>query len=1252
MKQFRFLFLLLPVIFLSLNVKASKETLTKGWNAFNSNKRDEAITLFQQAANDADTKADANLALSFVWWSLEKDDKSFAAFSEFFKSSDNPYPYLYALWTTPAVFNGYGKKDDAHLKFLAAILNDNKANGTLKAMAHSMLGKHYESIGNFKKAQDEYKAIGTVENWAVLGTFDNTSGSGFGKDFGALEHPKEDAVFKNKVDADVKWITPPYVRNDRWFDFDNYFVISNSIMYAQTFLESDADQEVFMRSGNSGSLKIWVNDKLVTDVSEERNCDMDIYINNVKLNKGYNRILVQIGESETDNANFMIRITDKDGNPISGLRSVATMQPYTKAKEYTVTNSPLFAEEFFETKAKSEPASLLNQLLLAETFMRNDKVYEARKALKKAGELAPESSFLGVRMIEAYARDKNVTDLTKQYEKIKADDPDYMYSIKGLMDEADDKENYDEEETLLAKYKKLYGEDEYSDLRTLGLLAKRNKADEVVSMTQKLYDKYPDNFELMSIVYSIERNTSKNLNKANQILKAYLKNNYSDKVIVTIASNCFDLGNKDEAIKLYNQRVQNFPYAISYYTDLSDLYYGAQDYNNALSWANKALDLCPYVGGYWSRVGKIYQAMNRDADAKDAFRKAIYYTPTNYDARKQLRKLEGKKDLFENFDKTDAYELYKNAPKAEDYPDDNSVILLNETQRVVYPEGATEEHSEILVKVFNQGGIDTWKEYYIGFNGYRQRLIIDKAEVLKKDGNKVQAEKDDADIVFTNLEAGDAIHLSYRIENYNTGKLAQHFWEQFNFNFSYPVKISRYSILIPAKKEFKYQVLNSPIKEKVTDFEDMKMYVWEMKDQPAIKPEPQMPPLADVGAILDISTLPDWKYVSNWYSDLSTSLAKQDFVIKETVADLFKDKKGLTEMQKAKMIYEYIEANVSYSNVPFMHGPIIPQKASRTLNTKLGDCKDVSTLFVAMCKEAGLKANLILVDTRDNGDKHLNLPSIDFNHCIAELTSGGKNYYIELTDQKLSFGSMPKEDLNANALFIPRDNDTASSHLMKLGNVNRPRNQIIRQTDLKFDNNDIIFTRNTVKTGVLASGVRNDFADEGKDRQEKEMTQAVAGDFTNPVKLINLSFKDLKSLSDTAEYSYSFQVKNELNEVVGIKIFRIPWSEGVRSSDFLSLETRKYPFLMWRMQSAESFKETINIDLPAGKVLAEQPKSVNISSDFADYSLTYNTSTAGKIKATREIKFKKDIVTPEEYGKFRDFYNQVASADSKQIGFK
>ena len=126
-------------------------------------------------------------------------------------------------------------------------------------------------------------------------------------------------------------------------------------------------------------------------------------------------------------------------------------------------------------------------------------------------------------------------------------------------------------------------------------------------------------------------------------------------------------------------------------------------------------------------------------------------------------------------------------------------------------------------------------------------------------------------------------------------------------------------------------------------------------------------------------------------------------------------------MQKAKLIYNYIEENFNYSDVSFLHSALTPQRASRTLNSRLGDCKDLATLFVSMSREAGLDANLVLVDTRDEGDNNLDLPTIGFNHCIAQLHTGNKNYFVELTDNSLPFGAMSPKLINANGLLIPKD---------------------------------------------------------------------------------------------------------------------------------------------------------------------------------------------------------------------------------------
>ena len=52
------------------------------------------------------------------------------------------------------------KKNEEKVKFLKRLTDESKTNGTIHAMAHSMLGKHYETVGDFKKA--EHDLLGTA----------------------------------------------------------------------------------------------------------------------------------------------------------------------------------------------------------------------------------------------------------------------------------------------------------------------------------------------------------------------------------------------------------------------------------------------------------------------------------------------------------------------------------------------------------------------------------------------------------------------------------------------------------------------------------------------------------------------------------------------------------------------------------------------------------------------------------------------------------------------------------------------------------------------------------------------------------------------------------------------------------------------------------------------------------------------------------------------------------------------------------
>ena len=1253
MKNFKTIFLLL-VLCLSTKINfATSDDLKKAWEAFASNNRTEATNLFKQAVKDPASKAEANLALSLMSRDNGNGDDALKYFMEFYKTSENPYPYTFALWTTTCVNTNYSKKSKEQVAFLKMVAADPKANACMQDLANSMLGYHFQKSNDFKMSNEYFKKINIVDFCQAVGQFENVSGSGFNKDFGVLGNATSSAVFKNDVGADVKWFNVKYIRNDRWFDFAYNFNSDDAVCYAQSFANSPSDQEVILRAGASGAIKIWVNDKLVSSIVEEQNTDLDVYGYKVKLNKGYNRILVQVGKSELSRSNFMVRLFDLNEKMLTGITYATEAQPYTKETAYEVKEVPFFADVFFTEKLKAEPKNILYLMMLGEIHLRNDKAYEARKAFTQAAALAPQCTYIKERLIECYSRDDNATLMTKAVESIKTNDPESYYAIREFYDDAIEKEDYDEAEKVLNKLVKNYGESLITDALNLDIYVKRKKFDNIVSVGKELYDKYPDNWEIVNLKYTIETSVNKDYKKANDILVKYLKTNNNETASNTLASNYFKDGSVQKGIDIYLKRTEDYPYATGYYENVADLYFSAQEYTTAEKWLKLVLEICPYNGYYWNQLGKVYEAMNKTEDAKMAFAKCIYYSPTNYEAHRLLRKMQEKKDLFDYFPETDVNKLYTNSANAKDFPEDNSIILLNEMQRIVYPEGATEQKTDILVKIFNQAGIDAWKEYSIGYNGYTQRLVVEKAEVMKPDGNKVKAESNDNQLVFTSLEIGDAIHVTYRIEDYTYGQLAAHFTDRFNLNFSLPVGLCKYSLIVPEAKKFSYKVMNSDLQPTISSPEDgYKLYSFEKGNMPGLKSEPYMPTLDDVGMVIDISSIPDWKFISNWYADLANTKAKSDFEIKEAVADVFKDKpKTLSELQKAKLIYEYIEKNVSYSNVSFLHGAFIPQKASRTLNTKLGDCKDVSTLFVAMCREVGVAANLVLVSTRDNGDNYLVQPNVGFNHCIAHLMADGKEYFIELTDNKLSFSTVGNSLMNTPILQIPTETKTVSGNLEKLQTKNRIANNISRKAAISFNNNDLAVTRSTVRTGVFADGTRYDYAELGKTEQMKTMNQTIGSDFTTPVKLTELTFSDLSTLSDTVTYKVAFTVSNALMDVAGMKIIKLPWSDSYSSLDFLTLEKRSFPFNVWSFSSIENATEELTIEVPKGKLLVEMPKTVSINTPMVSYSLNFKMAGA-KLVATRSLKFNKEVVTPEEYNAFKETFTKISEADSKQVAFK
>ena len=1231
-----------------LQTKA-QSNLEKGYQAFLNNKRNEAKTFLSQANGDPGSKAEASLLLSVLAGNDGNEKEAFARFEDFFQSAENPYPYLFSLWSTESVFGTSAKKTPAKLAFFNRLLADPKMNGTLKAMTYGAMGEHFMACNLPDKAREHFNKIGTVDAWSLVGEFENISESGFDKPFSPITKPEPDALFTNKNGAKVNWFPMKGNRPDKWVDFTYHFFAENSVLFAQSFVTSPADQEAIIRTGTSGSLKCWVNDGLVLSESEERNNDLDTYQARIRLNKGVNRILIEVGASEINRSNFMLRLTDGEANPLQGLTYSSVYQGYTKSGQNALPpRIPVFAETYFEDKIANGKGGVIDHLMLANAYLRNDKGYEARRILAAAQKLAPQCSYLRIKQIEAYNRSGNETEAKITLEWLKENDADNLLSLNLLLEEEVEKERYEAAQVIIDKIEKLYGPSEEVLIKRIALAAKEGKQDLLVRQIEGAYSLYPDNYAFVALKVDLEQTMNKSTSKAITILKKFLKTNYNNEAQKLLSDLYFGAGQASQGVEAYKSIILRSPWASNHLMNMGKYYFGTRDYAKALDYYKQCVEIAPDIYYFWSAMAQVYKEMGNDAQARTYYQKALELNPTDFEAREQLRKIQSKPLAFEYFTKTDVYDIIRKSQGSSAFPDENSLVLLDEVQKVVYAGGVSEEKRIFVVKILKPDAIDRWKQYYVEHFAMQQ-YDVEKAEVVKANGSKIEGNSNGDEIVFSNLEVGDAVHVTYRLKSYNTGKLAGHFWETFHFNYFMPSLTTRYSLLIDRSIAFRHRFSKENLESVKTTKDEFDLYTWQKDNQTSLPYEERMPELSDIGNSLHISSLPDWTFVSNWYNDLAASKSKTDPEVKEAVEQLFAGKTGLSEMEKARMIYAYIVGNIKYISVAFLQSGLIPQKASQVLNTRLGDCKDVSTLFVAMCKEVGIQADLVLIATRNQGKHQMLLPTIDFNHCIARLSSGGKTYFIELTSDKLPFNSFYDNLKNASSLVIYPEGNGKKSDLELLNPPTRNQNTVSRTTSLKFDNETVLVEKVNYKTGVFAANMRETFRDMGQQDQQKEMQRAIAGDFNQTI-LTALRFEDLQGVSDTVRYRYSFKAPDAATKIGGLQLLPLPWSEKARATDFTLADDRTFPIDLWPVES-DGEEEILTVSLPAGMVLAESPKNVSLSTPMANYSLTY-TQAKDKLTIVRKFRYLKDLIEVAEIKAFDSFYRAVVSADNRQLAFK
>ncbi len=1230
------------------NLSFAQNHYQKGWEYLNNADVENAIGSFEKALKEKTTKAQAQLTLTLLYDGLGRAKDASVLFNNFYDNSTDPSAELFALWFEDGVVGQPNKHKPFQFDLMKKIEKDERLKDKFEEIIKYRLSFHYRIANNFEQYNQYDQNISSIKKWSLVGPFDNVMNSGFNKDFGVLQNPKTGKSFTSRYGADIQWFTPEQNTLNGYFFKTYHFSSFNSIIYAQSFVESSIEQDVLLKIGYSGSLKVWLNDSLAYTEQERRRTEIDYFQIKCHLNKGYNRVLVQLGDYEEDFPSFFLRFTDLSHKNMS-LPAKTEYQAYMKNKG-SFTHTPFFAIDALQKKYDKN--DILSKLLLIKTYLRAHDLYAAEEILSNLYENYPKNYLILRQLITFYAESSNSTEQNKTYQIYKELYPNDFDILANDLKEASDKADKIKVREITSLFKTKYP---YADLNNgLGeiiILGLEENLNEGLIKLDQLIQKYPDNSDLMLTKYNVQKSLVPDPLKSNEILENFLKNNYNYYITETLRENYISQGRIDDAIKTL-ESAEKFSSEPLLDKKIIGIYSRKRDYDKAISVALKLMEKSPSDYENLADLATLHKMNGNNEKAIVYYKEALRFFPFAFDYNDKIRELNGLRPTFDIVKGIDPNELISNYEK--EFVSKTRFaydIVVDKKSLVIFKTRATGMRWSYIIRINQESAIEQWQKISLAPEN-NNTIQVHEAKTIKKNGNKIDAERNGDEAVFTNLEVGDYIYVDFTQKQVSGSKSSLFVYDHFRLNAYSPIYKREYTVFAEDGVNLKDTVINGSYKPELQKIDGFNVRSWKINSPEPLKKESYALPISDIGASVHINLGYTWHDIAQWYSDLSEKQAQPDFTIRSIAKSLF-DGKNYTDEQKAKIIYDFVCKNIQYSSIDFRQGSYIPQKASTVYHTRLGDCKDVSTLYASIARVAGLDVNLVLVNTRDNGQKNVVLPSLNFNHCIVKINLKSGSNFLELTDTDLPYGHLYFSHNGASILEIPNKHIPENIRLSSLRLNDGYVNTIIKAGDIKVNaNNSINVKTHVIKTGNQAGNSISSYYYSDDEKRKEDIKKEVSGNFTTPFRLNNVNFDKLQPRVDSASYTYDYVVENEIKKVGSFKTLKIPFSDLIAKLDIFDEGQRIFDFDYNYYENVDFYEESFNINLDNPLNFLEVADNVHLTFKGNKYDLIFTKVNNMQLKVTRNYRSERENINAKDFDEFKAFLTKVVEAENTSLVLK
>ncbi len=383
--------------------------------------------------------------------------------------------------------------------------------------------------------------------------------------------------------------------------------------------------------------------------------------------------------------------------------------------------------------------------------------------------------------------------------------------------------------------------------------------------------------------------------------------------------------------------------------------------------------------------------------------------------------------------------------------------------------------------------------------------------------------------------------------------------------------------------------------------------------------------------------------MGNWFDVSQTLLKDEDFGLQLSKDNGWMNdelkialKGALSEKEKAKNIYKYIQNGFTCINYNRIY---VDQQLKNILKDKKGSEAEINLLLVAMLRKTGLGADPVILSTRSHGYTNPVYPIMGrFNYVVCRTKINGEVLYLDASRPGLGFGRLHWECYNGQARII--NSEATAVDLNSDSLVERKVTSLMLFSD---DKGEIVGHMQQIPGYYESYSLRDRIKEKGKE----ELFKDIKKDFGLDIEITDPQIDSLEVFEGGVQIGYGIKVNLEKDDIIYMNPM---FGEGYKENPFKSAE-RAYP-----VEMPYTFDESysLSMDVPAGYVVDELPKSIRVNFDEAGTSyFEYLIGNSGGVISFRSrIKMSRTYFLPKEYEILREFFNLIVSKQSEQIVFK